>query len=212
MQKPLYLLPLAALLSQCSPSNPTVASDRLAELSAQPARKPKLYSIQVQFKDQDGKMEILPTLAARPGKETKASLLRDVIFATDYAPADTSQVRSVKTSKSPAPVVPVTPTGFAKREVGYTVRLSAKPQGAFVAVQGSIVHERLAGFSRAPGEALSPIIDAKTKEFITDNCVMLPSFVRSETPVYIVGLPGVPRVIDLPGSSGSATITITPQD
>jgi len=210
MKRPLGLLPLAALLSQCSTSTQPVAADRLAELSAQKAKAPKRYKIQLEFKGEDGKTENAPTLTARPGQQAQVAALREFVYPVSYQLADFSATLRKPVSTKSFPVTPVTPTAFTKRNLGYTVELTARPHGAYVLVEGKIIHEKFAGFSRAPGEAISPIVDAKSKITITDNRVDLPNFVRSETPLYTAGLPGVPQVIDLPGVPGSVTITVTP--
>jgi hypothetical protein len=95
---------------------------------------------------------------------------------------------------------------------GTTGTFTVEPRGAFVIIRGMLTHEKFAGFSRAPGEAISPIVDGRNQVVLTDNRVDLPNFVRSETPVYIAGLPGVPHKIDLPAIPGSVTITYEPVD
>jgi hypothetical protein len=104
-------------------------------------------------------------------------------------------------------VTPTTPKDFATRHLGYTGTFTVEPRGAFVIIRGMLTHEKFAGFSRAPGEAISPIVDGRNQVVLSDNRVDLPNFVRSETPVYIAGLPGVPHVIELPAIPGKVTIT-----
>ena len=213
MKKALLLAGSAALLSQCAPSNPSaVAVDRYAELSGGVTKAPRHYAINVEFHERKGQVLKAPAQTVRPGKEASFAMLQEFVYPAAYQPAEVSPMLKLKTASSPYPVTPTTPTDFKHRDLGYRAVLAAKPQGGFVVVKGSISHEKFIGFSRAPGEGNSPIVDASRKVVLTENRVEMPNFVRSETPVFISGLPGVPHVIDLPGIPGSATVTVVPVD
>ncbi|WP_035604130.1 hypothetical protein [Haloferula sp. BvORR071] len=215
MKKALLLAGSAALLSQCAPSTTsTVSVDRYAELSNRATKEPRHYAISVEFHEGKGKGVVVkaPVQTVRPGKEASFAMQREFVYPAAYQLAELTPKLTMKISSSSFPVSPATPTAFTRRDLGYRAVLTAKPQGGFVVVQGSISHEKFVGFSRAPGEAISPIVDASSKVVLTENRVEMPNFVRSETPVFISGLPGVPHVIDLPGIPGSATVTVVPVD
>ncbi len=213
MTKPTVLLALASIVSSCShqtADHSSIPLGRYAELAGQETKSAKKYRLTMSF---TGKDEVLtaPSLVARPGKEVKVEMLREFVYPDDFKPAETSKLKMAAAMTSGVyPVTPTTPTKFEKRNLGYVGTFTVEPRGAFVIIKGMLSHEKFAGFSRAPGEAISPIVDAKTKLVFSDNRVDLPNFVRSETPVYIAGLPGVPHKIDLPAIPGSVTITCEP--
>jgi hypothetical protein len=200
----------ALLLCQCNhdPSgNPSIAAARYSELSGESPRAVGKYRLTMTF---SGKDEVVtaPSIIARPGREMKIEMLREFIYPTDFEPAEMPKVKlAASTSGGVFPITPTTPKDFATRHLGYTGTFTIEPKGAFVIIRGLLTHEKFAGFSRAPGEAISPIVDGRNPQVvISDNRVDLPNFVRSETPVYIAGLPGVPHVIDLPAIPGKVTI------
>ena len=211
MKKTLLLAGSVALLSQCTNSTSSVSVDRLAELSGRATKAPREYAITLEFKDSKGKpVQAAPsTVTAKPGREAVVAIERGFKYPAAYNLAEFEGFTK-KTFTGNYPVTPSTPTDFRNRNLGYQAVLKAKQQGAFIIVQGSVSHEKFIGFSRAPGEAISPIVDGSRKVLLTENRVDLPNFVRSETPVFIAGLPGVPQVIDLPGVPGSLTVTVIP--
>ncbi len=211
MKKFLVLAGAAALLSQCSHQTSSIAVDRYAELADLPAKTPRKFSIALELEDRSGRSEKAPAVTVRPGQEAVVAIEREFIYPVAYRPADVSRL-NMPTARGSYPVTPSTPTDFRTRNLGYRAVLKARQQGAFVVIEGSISHEKFIGFTRAPGEGISPIMDASRRVVLTENRVELPNFVRSETPVYIVGLPGEAHVIDLPGVPGSATVTVTPLD
>lgn len=218
MKKPLALISLAALLSNCShqtAANVPVPSGRYAELVGQPTKNPKHYRVTLNFEGKGEAASQSPSLVVGPGQTAKIKAVREFIYPSDYDLAEASEVKLVVASSGKAgafPVTPSTPKSFVTKNLGYTGELSVKPQGAFVVIKGMLAYEKFAGFSRAPGEAISPLVEARNGKIITDNRVDLPNFVRSETPLYIAGLPGVPHSIDLPGVPGKVTVTCTPVD
>jgi hypothetical protein len=222
MKKTLLLAGSAVLLSQCSPSGSSISVDRYAELSGRPAKTPREYAITIEFKEtKETPTTLAPyrkpatppvlTLKARPGKEATAAVEQEFVYPAAYRPPGFSSL-VMKTSQSEFPVTPATPKEFQKRNLGYQVKLKARPQGAFVVVQGSVSHEKFIGFTRMPGEAIAPIVDGSRQVIVTENRVEMPNFVRSETPIFIAGLPGVAQVVDLPGVPGSMTVTVQPLD
>jgi hypothetical protein len=176
-------------------------------LSGERARPAASYRLTMTFSNKDETVTA-PSIVARPGKPAKVEMLRDFIYPIDFSPAEVPKVK-MKASADGAvfPLTPSTPTEFATRQLGYTGTLTVEPKGAFVIIRGLLTHDKFAGFSRAPGEAISPIVDGRRNTVLSDNRVDLPNFARSETPVYIAGLPGVPHVIDLPAIPGKVTIT-----
>ena len=215
MVKPLAVVSSSLLLFQCShdaTGNPSIAANRYSELSGQSAKAPGKYRLTMTFSGKDETITA-PALVARPGKEMKVEMLREFIYPTDFEPAEISTLKmAASTSSGVFPVTPTTPKDFMTRNLGTTATFTVEPRGSFVIIRGVLSHEKFAGFSRAPGEAISPIVDGRNQIVLTDNRVDLPNFVRSETPVYIAGLPGVPHKIDLPGIPGSVTITCEPVD
>lgn len=220
MTKPFVFLASAMLLAQCSHSNSgnaSIAAGRYSELAGQDKKSPKKYRVTMKFIE-NGQTTSSPTLVAKPGKEVKIQMLREFVYPNDFKLAQmpritmsaSSQQGNLSAKKGVFPVTPTTPTGFVTRDLGYTASLSVEPNGGFVVIKGMLTHEKFAGFSRAPGEAISPLVDASRKILITENRVDLPNFVRSETPIYIAGLPGVAHVIDLPTIPGKVSITCEP--
>jgi hypothetical protein len=218
MKKPLVLISFAALLSNCShqtAANAPVASGRYAELAGQPTKSPKHYRVTLNFEGKGEAANQSPALVVRPGQTAKIEAIREFIYPSDYGLAEASAVKLPVASPGKAgasAVTPSTPKNFVTKNLGYTGEVSVRPQGAFVVIKGMLAYEKFAGFSRAPGEAISPLVEARNGKLITDNRVDLPNFIRSETPLYIAGLPGVPHTIDLPGVPGKVTVTCTPID
>lgn len=199
----------AGLLASCGKdlaSNPSIASGRYAELAGQETRIPKSYLVAVKFTGKGGEIEP-EAINLRPGQKMAIKQTREFIYPAEYALADASQVKLPASQKA---VSPVTPVSFAKKDLGYTGELKIEQRGAFVVVRGDIQHLKFDGFSRAPGEAVSPLIDASSRTIISDNRVDLPNFTRTETPVFVAGLPGRPHVIDLPSVPAKMTITCEP--
>lgn len=222
MVKAFTFVSSALLLCQCShdtSGNPSIAANRYSELSGQNAKAPGKYRITMTFSGKDETITA-PAMVARPGKEMKVEMLREFVYPTDFQPAEMSSLKMAASTTSGVfpsapgvfPVTPTTPKKFATRDLGTTATFTVEPRGAFVIIRGMLAHEKFAGFSRAPGEAISPIVDGRKQVVLTDNRVDLPNFVRSETPVYIAGLPGAPHKIDLPAIPGSVTITCEPVD
>jgi hypothetical protein len=215
MVKTFAVVSSALLLSQCShdtAGNPSIAANRYSELSGQSAKASGKYRLTMTFSGKDETITA-PALVARPGKEMKVEMLREFIYPIDFEPAEMSTLKmAAATSSTVFPVTPTTPKKYATRDVGTSGTFTVEPRGAFVIIRGMLTHEKFAGFSRAPGEAISPIVDGRNQVVLSDNRVDLPNFVRSETPVYIAGLPGVPHKIDLPAIPGSVTITCEPVD
>lgn len=215
MVKTLAFVSTALLLCQCShdtTGNPSIAANRYSELSGQSAKAPGKYRLTMTFSGKDETITA-PVLVARPGKEMTVEMLREFIYPIDFQPAEMTTLKmAASTSAVVFPVTPTTPKKYATRALGTTATFTVEPRGAFVIIRGKLSHEKFAGFSRAPGEAISPIVDGRNQIVLTDNRVDLPNFVRSETPVYIAGLPGVPHKIDLPAIPGSVTITCEPVD
>jgi len=215
MKKILLLVGSVSVLSQCTSNTATssVAAERYAELSGRSTKAPREYAITLEFKDSKGKpTQPKPiTVTAKPGREATVAIEQEFIYPAAYQPAEVTEFTR-KTFTGLYPVTPATPTDFQTRNLGYRAVLKAKPQGGFVVVQGTVSHEKFIGFIRAPGEGISPIVDGSRKVVLTENRVDLPNFVRSETPIFIAGLPGVAQVIDLPGVPGSLTVTVVPQE
>jgi hypothetical protein len=215
MTKPLGFLASALLLVQCSHSNSgnaSIAVGRYSELAGQDQKSPKKYRVALKFIEKD-QTTASPALLVRPGEEVKIEMLREFVYPNDFKPAETPRITMPASNRQGVyPVTPITPTEFVTRDLGYTASLSVEPRGGFVVIKGMLSHEKFAGFSRAPGEAISPLVDAERKVVLSDNRVDLPNFVRSETPIYVAGLPGVAHFIDLPSIPGKVSITCEPVD
>lgn len=211
MKKPLVLLASAVLLSNCSQqtaSNPSISLNRYAGLSDQVAGSAKEYRVTVKIQEK-GKPAGESVLLTRPGKEAKLAMTKEFIYPSAYQLPEVSTLKiPASTSPRPYPVTPSTPKDFVTKDLGYTGAFTVKPEGGFLVIKGMLSNERFVGFSRAPGEAISPIRDAETRVILTENRVELPNFVRSETPIFVAGLPGVGHKIELPGIDGSVTITV----
>ncbi|MCW1916682.1 hypothetical protein OJ996_24055 [Luteolibacter sp. GHJ8] len=213
MVKPSAILVSALVLTQCSPSNSgnaSIALGQYSELATQDRKSPKKYRVTMKFIE-NNQVTSSPAIIAKRGQEAKIEMLREFVYPDDFKPAETSRL-TMEASKQKGifPVTPTTPKRFATRDLGYTASLSVEPQGGFVVIKGLLSHEKFAGFSRAPGEAISPLVDAGSKVLLTDNRVDLPNFVRSETPLYVAGLPGVEHVVDLPAIPAKVAIICEP--
>lgn len=215
MVKALATVSSALLLCQCShdtAGNRSIDALSYSELAGQSTKAADKYRLTLTLSGKDETVTA-PVLVARPGKEMKVEMMRDFVYPTDFEPAEMSKLKmAASTSSGVFPVTPTTPKKFATRKLGTTGTFTVEPRGAFVIIRGTLSHEKFAGFSHAPGEAISPIVAGHNQVVLTENRVDLPNFVRSETPVYIAGLPGVPHKIDLPGIPGSVTITCEPVD
>lgn len=213
MKKPLVLLASALLLANCSQqtaSNSSISIDRLASLNQGKPAVAKEYQLRVVIAEK-GKPVNESILVTRPGKEAKLSLTKGFVYPSAYQLPEVSTLKiPASTSPRPYPVTPSTPKDFVTKDLGYTGAFTVKAEGGFLIIKGMLSNERFVGFSRAPGEAISPIKDAETRATLTENRVDLPNFVRSETPIFIAGLPGVGHKIELPGIDGSVTITVEP--
>jgi hypothetical protein len=211
MTKPILLISSALLLSQCAhhgSHNASIAVGRYNELAGQEGKAAKKYRVTMKFIE-NGKVAAAPVLVARPGQDVEVKIQQSFVYPNDYKPAKTAKI-SMPASKASAPVTPITPTGYETRKLGYSASLNIRRNGGFVVVKGMLSHEKFAGFSRAPGEAISPLVDTRTKTLLSDNRVDLPNFVRSETPLYVAGLPGVEHVVDLPAIPAKVVITCEP--
>ena len=210
MVKSLAVASSALLLCQCShgaAGNRSIDALSYSELSGKNTTAADKYRLTVTLSGKDETITA-PALVAKTGKEMKVEMMRDFIYPTDFEPAEMSKLKmAASTSPGVFPVTPTTPKKFATRKLGTIGTFTVEPRGAFVIIRGMLSHEKFAGFSRAPGEAISPIVAGRTQVVLTENRVDLPNFVRSETPIYIAGLPGVPHVIDLPAIPGKVTVT-----
>ena len=210
MLRMLFPVSLVLVLSQCGhdkTGNPSIAASRYSELSGERTRPAASYRLTVTFTNKEETVTA-PSIVTRPGKQARVEMLREFIYPVDFSPAEMPKVKMNAAAEGAVfPLTPSTPTEFATRQLGYTGTLTVEPKGAFVIIRGLLTYDRFAGFSRAPGEAISPIVDGRRNTVLSDNRVDLPNFVRSETPIYIAGLPGVPHVIDRPAIPGTVTIT-----
>lgn len=213
MNKHFVLLSSALLLVNCShqaASNSPISINRFASLTEGKPAAAKEYQLRVVIEEK-GKPVNESLLVARPGREAKLSQVKDFTYPSAYQlPAVSTLKVPASVSPRPYPVTPSTPTDFVTKKLGYTGSFSVTAEGGFVIIKGMISNEKFIGFSRAPGEAISPIKEADTRVLLTDNRVDLPNFVKTETPVFVAGLPGVGHKIELPGSEGSVTITCEP--
>ena len=213
MKKPIVLLVSALVLANCSQqgaSNSSISINRFASLTEGKPAAAREYQLRVVIEEK-GKPVNESLLVTRPGKEAKLSQVKDFIYPSAYQLPEVSKLKvSASASPRPYPVTPSTPEDFVTKELGYTGSFSVKPEGGFLIIKGMLSNEKFIGFSRAPGEAISPIKDADTRMILTDNRVDLPNFVKTETPIFIAGLPGVGHKIELPGLDGSVTITCEP--
>jgi hypothetical protein len=210
MVKTLAVVSSALLLCQCShetAGNRSIDARSYSELSGKNTKPAARYRLTMTLSSKDETVTA-PVVVARPGKEMNVAMLREFIYPVDFKPAEMAPLETAApTSSDVFPVTPTTPTKFATRKLGTIGTFTVEPRGAFVIIRGMLSHEKFAGFSRAPGEAISPIVAGRTQVVLTENRVDLPNFVRSETPIYIAGLPGVPHVIDLPAIPGKVTVT-----
>jgi hypothetical protein len=213
MKTPLVLLSSALLLANCSQqtaSNPSIPLNRYASLSDQAAGAAKEYRVTVKIQEK-GEPVNESIFKVRPGKEAKLAMTKEFTYPSAYQLPEFSTLKvPASVSPRPFPVTPSTPTDFVTKNLGYTGAFTVKPQGGFLIIKGTLMNEKFTGFSRAPGEAISPIQDADSRVILTENLVELPNFIRSETPIFIAGLPGVGHTIELPGVKGSVTITCEP--
>ena len=211
MKTPLVILS-SCLLASCSSgpaSNPSISAGRYAALAeGKTAKTPAAYRLTVEITEKGGTV-YRSAADLQPGARTGIKQVREFIYPSEYRLAESAQLKLPTSGDSPV-LTPVTPTAYETKEVGYTGELEVRQQGGFIVVTGALKHLSFDGFTRAPGEAVSPLVDARTGNLITENTVQLPRFTTTETPVYIAGLPGKTHVVDLPSIPAKLKITCEP--
>lgn len=213
MKAPLVILS-SCLLASCGDqlaSNPSITGGRYAALANEKARTPAAYRLGIEIEEKGKGTVYRSTARLKPGARAEIEQIREFIYPTEFRLAETAAVK-VPASGNPAAITPVTPTGFSKKHTGYTGELELRQEGAFVVVSGMLRHVAFTGFTRAPGEAVSPLVDARSGRLISENTVQMPNFRSTETPVYVAGLAGKTHVFDLPDIPAKLKITCEPAD
>ncbi|MGB0992703.1 MAG: hypothetical protein ACPG32_09570 [Akkermansiaceae bacterium] len=105
---------------------------------------------------------------------------REFIYPIAYRAAQVDSLQSV---------TPVTPTAFAKKEIGYVANITATRRGHYIVLQGEIIYTTFLGFTKITDDFARPIVDAKGNT-ITANTVEMPRFASYTSAVFIVLKPG----------------------
>jgi hypothetical protein len=181
----------ACTLSSCSslPEN-TVTIDQYKAWEGAAPLKAREFRITAHIENEDGKVTPFGAVTANAGKEKVICLTKEFIYPDKFdlpliVPVEEGQGDG---STYTFPVTPTTPTSFAVREVGDTLKISAMPKGAFVELSGSLTTITASRGIQSKAEAVSPISDFRKRYLFTYNSSMQPEFKTTESLIYSVGL------------------------
>jgi hypothetical protein len=208
----------ALTLASCADKSPTaVTLDRLTEIRSQSAPKGMVVKTTLRLR-QHGNVMTTPSLIQRPGDSGKIEMIRDFAYPTEYdlprvdgrTARQVSQAIAGKESPQAFPVTPTTPRQFKTEPVGITISLKPVLDGGLVLLSGEVMLREFDGFTRAPGEAVSPIILSKDKPIpLTENVVNLPMFREARTPLFVTALPGQTYKMRVAGIDSPINLEVT---
>jgi hypothetical protein len=113
---------------------------------------------------------------------------RDFIFPTEFDPP--------QAAANDLPVVPTTPTTFETLQTGWTLRLTAKPQGKLIAVYGVADYVEAELVPGGYGAIAGPIHNDRG-QLVTPNKLDQPKLQTTTTRFHIFALPGEPYEVTL---------------
>jgi hypothetical protein len=183
----------------------------VTELTAPANDKPKAYVVRVSGID----LPIPPQKGARPQARPIATsvilpvdkphgiieAIREFRFPTKFEPP------RVEANMGPA-ITPTTPTSFEVLNAGWTIRLSARPEGKLVAVYGVAEYVDVELVDGGYGAIAGPIYTAKG-ELITPNVLRQPKVQTTTTRFHIFALPGEPYDVTLYRGARAEKHTVT---
>lgn len=126
------------------------------------------------------------TFSAAKAGEIQSS--REFIFPTEFDPPHAVA--------SDAPVVPTTPTAFETLNTGWTIRLTAKPQGKLIALYGVADYVEAELVPGGYGAIAGPIHNDRG-QLVTPNKLDQPKLQTTTTRFHIFALPGEPYEVTL---------------
>ena len=183
---------------------------RIAELTApSEAANPKAYKVEVSGLQRPSPTptgEIGPISVTLPADKPQAVLecIRELRFPVEFNPPEPA----AKDSKFP--IIPTTPAAFETINTGWTIRLSARPQGRLIAVYAVADYVEAQLVPGGYGALTGPIYSEKG-ELLTPNNLDQPRLQTTTTRFHIFALPGEPyEVILYRGAKAEKhTVTIT---
>ncbi|RBP37701.1 hypothetical protein DES53_11383 [Roseimicrobium gellanilyticum] len=205
-------LAVAFALTLCSCSSlpeSTVSIEQYKAWEYGPPLKARQFRITAHLEKENGELTEFGTVTAKAGRVVVVNATREFIYPTEFDLPETLRPEEGQGdgSKSGAfPVTPSTPKAFATRDIGDVLKISAKPKGAFLELQGSLSTTSASLTSRSRAEAVSPISDAKKQCILTDNKVLQPEFKTTESLIYSAGLPTSEHRIAL--QDGKSTLVV----
>ena len=159
------------------------------------APKPKAYKVEVAglqrpFRTPTG--ENGPISVTFPADKPQAVLecIREFRFPIEFNPPEPAD----KDSKFP--IIPTTPAAFETVNTGWTIRLSAKPQGKLIAVYAVADYVEAELLPGGYGAITGPIY-SEHGDILTPNKLDQPKFQTTTTRFHIFALPGEPYEVTL---------------
>lgn len=182
---------LLGTLCSCSslPEN-TVTIDQYKEWKSAAPLQAREFRITARLESEKGEATTFGPVVAKAGREAVINVTRDFIYPDKF---DLPQLRPTEEGQGDStviavPVTPTTPTSFNTRDVGDILKISARPEGAFVELSGSLTTITASRGIQSQAEAVSPISDSKKRLMFTANSSMQPEFKTTESLIYSAGL------------------------
>jgi len=146
------------------------------------------------------------TIAFPADKTGTMEGIREFRFPVEFEPPASKNDLNMGT------VTPITPTKFETVNTGWTIRLSAKPQGKLIVLDGVADYVDVKLVNGGYGEIAGPVY-SEEGEVLTANKLDQPRFHTTTTRFHIFALPGKPYEVILYRGAGSGkhTITIAPE-
>lgn len=179
----LSVLAVAGLsFAAASKPQPRLTPARIVELTT-PASRPAPNSYQVKMSDLGE--------GAIPSNGTKVTLekIREFRFPTEFTPPQASL-------RTDVPVVPTTPDVFETIHTGWTITLTAKPQGKLVELCGVAEYVEVE-LINGGYEPLSGPIHTEDGQLITPNKLEQPLAQTTTTRFHLFAVPGESYEIEL---------------
>lgn len=196
---------------------------RVAELTA-PADTPQARSYTVQISGLDfppanarsNQQRLIPDLGFRPASPASPrvtlaaekpqgliEVIREFRYPVDFDPPGTSP------GPDPALTKPITPRGFDSTNTGWTIRLTARPAGRFIALSGTAEYVEVEMVQGGYGPLSSPIVDDQNR-LVSPNVAHQPKIQTTTTRFHIFALPGEPSEVVLykGKKAGKHTVTV----
>lgn len=193
-------LAIVSLTTAATPKRPRLTPQLVAELTAPSNAKPKAYVVRMSGIDSPIPLQKGARPEARPVAESVIlpvdkpegviQAIREVRFPTEFEPP-----KVVAANANPI-ITPTIPTSFELVTAGWTIRLSARPEGKLVAVYGVAEYVDVELVEGGYGAIAGPIYTPKG-ELITPNVLKQPKVQTTTARFHIFALPGEPYDVTL---------------